>query len=60
MTLPYFFARYNRFRLPPKFYKFHLIVEGDMLINDKTLINNDKPNSCYEAIVAPMDAIRKV
>ena len=45
ITLPYLFVKYSRFRAPPKFYEFHLVVEEDSLIIDKTLINLDKSNS---------------
>ena len=37
--------RSSRVSVPPEFCGFHLTVEGDTLISDKTLINLDNPNS---------------
>ena len=39
--------------MPHKFYGFHITTDGDMFINDNTLVTLDEPTNYKESIAGP-------
>jgi hypothetical protein len=45
--------RSSRVSMPPEFYGFHITVDGDELLSDRTLVNLDEPANYSEAMAGP-------
>ena len=48
--------RYSRVSMPHEFYGFHITVEGDELLSDRSLIDLDEPANYSEAMAGPESA----
>jgi transposase InsO family protein len=51
ITMP--LRRSGRTRMPPEFYGFHITVDGEELLSDRTLVNLDEPANYTEAMAGP-------
>ncbi|KAI3505788.1 hypothetical protein L1887_28039 [Cichorium endivia] len=48
--------RSGRVSMPPEFYGYHITLDGDTLVSDRTLTNLDEPANYREAVAGPESA----